>query len=413
MTGMSTGEAVRSALQALRANPLRSALTMLGIFIGVAAVIAMVAIGAGARAMVLEQIRSLGSNIMIVLPGNVTSGGVRLGSGARATLTIDDAIALEKEIPSVQIAAPQVRGGSQVVAGNLNWSTVVQGVVPGFFEAREWDVTNGRLFLPEEIDRRAQVALLGQTVARSLFDESDPVGQSIRIRNVPFTVIGVLAGKGQTTFGTDQDDVVMVPLGTARQRVFGVNRANARSVGSILIKVVEGDDMAQAEEDIRSLLRQRHRLQASEDDDFFVRNLSEVAATRDASSRTLALLLAAVAAVSLAVGGIGIMNIMLVSVTERTREIGVRLAVGARPRDIRGQFLIEATTLSVLGGAAGAALGIGAAIIIASFAGWPTLVQPESIALAIGFSGLVGIFFGFYPAQRAARLDPIEALRHE
>jgi putative ABC transport system permease protein len=413
MTGMSYGEAVRSALQALRANPLRSALTMLGIFIGVAAVIAMVAIGAGARAMVLEQIRSLGSNIMIVLPGNVTSGGVRLGSGARATLTIDDAIALEKEIPSVQIAAPQVRGGSQVVAGNLNWSTVVQGVVPGFFEAREWDVTNGRLFLPEEIDRRAQVALLGQTVARSLFDESDPVGQSIRIRNVPFTVIGVLAGKGQTTFGTDQDDIVMVPLGTARQRVFGVNRANARSVGSILIKVVEGDDMAQAEEDIRSLLRQRHRLQASEDDDFFVRNLSEVAATRDASSRTLALLLAAVAAVSLAVGGIGIMNIMLVSVTERTREIGVRLAVGARPRDIRGQFLIEATTLSVLGGAAGAALGIGAAIIIASFAGWPTLVQPESIALAIGFSGLVGIFFGFYPAQRAARLDPIEALRHE
>jgi putative ABC transport system permease protein len=413
MTGMSYGEAMRSALSALRANPLRSALTMLGIFIGVAAVIAMVAIGAGARAMVLEQIRSLGSNIMIVLPGNVTSGGVRLGSGARATLTIDDAIALEKEIPSVQIAAPIVRGGSQIVAGNLNWSTVVQGVVPGFFEAREWDVTSGRLFLPEEIDRRAQVALLGATVARSLFDESDPVGQSIRIRNVPFTVIGVLAGKGQTTFGTDQDDIVMVPLGTARQRVFGVNRANARSVGSILIKVVEGDDMAQSEEDIRSLLRQRHRLQASEDDDFFVRNLSEVAATRDASSRTLALLLAAVAAVSLAVGGIGIMNIMLVSVTERTREIGVRLAVGARPRDIRGQFLIEATTLSVLGGAAGAALGIGAAIVIASFAGWPTLVQPESIALAIGFSGLVGIFFGFYPAQRAARLDPIEALRHE
>ena len=413
MTGMSYGEAVHSALAALRANPLRSALTMLGIFIGVAAVIAMVAIGAGARAMVLEQIRSLGSNIMIVLPGNVTSGGVRLGSGARATLTIDDAIALEKEIPAVQIAAPVIRGGSQVVAGNLNWSTVVQGVVPGFFEAREWDATNGRLFLPEEVERRAQVAVLGVTVARSLFDEADPVGQSIRIRNVPFTVVGVLQGKGQTTFGQDQDDIVMVPLGTARQRVFGVNRANARSVGSILIKVAEGDDMAQAEEDIRALLRQRHRLQASEDDDFFVRNLSEVAATRDASSRTLALLLAAVAAVSLAVGGIGIMNIMLVSVTERTREIGVRLAVGARPRDIRGQFLIEATTLSVLGGAAGAALGIGAAIMIASFAGWPTLVQPESIVLAIGFSGLVGIFFGFYPAQRAARLDPIEALRHE
>ena len=410
---MSTGEAVRSALAALRANPLRSALTMLGIFIGVAAVIAMVAIGAGARAMVLEQIRSLGSNIMIVLPGNVTSGGVRLGAGASARLTLDDAAELEQEIPAVQIAAPVVRGSQQVVAGNLNWSTVVQGVVPGFFEAREWDVTQGRLFLPEEIDRRAQVALLGLTVARTLFDESDPVGQSIRIRNVPFTIIGVLAPKGQTTFGQDQDDIVMLPFGTARQRIFGVSRANARNVGSILIKIREGDDMAQAEDDMRALLRQRHRLQAKQDDDFIVRNLTEIAATRDASSRTLALLLAAVAAVSLAVGGIGIMNIMLVSVTERTREIGVRLAVGARPRDIRGQFLIEATTLSVLGGAAGAALGIAAAVVIASFAGWPTLVQPESIALAIGFSGLVGIFFGFYPAQRAARLDPIEALRHE
>jgi putative ABC transport system permease protein len=413
MTGMSYAEALRSALTALRANPLRSALTMLGIFIGVAAVIAMVAIGAGARAMVLEQIRSLGSNIMIVLPGNVTSGGVRLGAGASARLTLDDAAALEQEIPAVQIAAPVVRGSQQVVAGNLNWSTVVQGVVPGFFEAREWDVTQGRLFLPEEIDRRAQVALLGLTVARTLFDESDPVGQSIRIRNVPFTIIGVLAPKGQTTFGQDQDDIVMLPFGTARQRIFGVSRANARNVGSILIKIREGDDMAQAEDDMRALLRQRHRLQANQDDDFIVRNLTEIAATRDASSRTLALLLAAVAAVSLAVGGIGIMNIMLVSVTERTREIGVRLAVGARPRDIRGQFLIEATTLSVLGGAAGAALGIGAAVVIASFAGWPTLVQPESIVLAIGFSGLVGIFFGFYPAQRAARLDPIEALRHE
>ncbi|HEX2116501.1 MAG TPA: ABC transporter permease [Alphaproteobacteria bacterium] len=413
MTGMSYAESVRSALTALRANPLRSALTMLGIFIGVAAVIAMVAIGAGARAMVLEQIRSLGSNIMIVMPGNVTAGGVRLGAGASARLTLDDAAALEQEIPAVQIAASIVRGSQQVVAGNLNWSTVVQGVVPGFFEAREWDVSSGRLFLPEEIDRRAQVALLGQTVARTLFDESDPVGQSIRIRNVPFTIIGVLAPKGQTTFGQDQDDIVMLPFGTARHRIFGVNRANARNVGTIVIKIREGDDMAQAEDDMRALLRQRHRLQANQDDDFIIRNLTEIAATRDASSRTLALLLAAVAAVSLAVGGIGIMNIMLVSVTERTREIGVRLAVGARPRDIRSQFLIEATTLSVLGGAAGAVLGIGAAVAIASVAGWPTLVQPGSVALAIGFSGLVGIFFGFYPAQRAARLDPIEALRHE
>jgi putative ABC transport system permease protein len=413
MTGMSYGEAVRSALQALRANPLRSALTMLGIFIGVAAVIAMVAIGAGARARVLEQIRSLGSNLMVVYPGNVTTGGVRLGAGASARLTIDDALALEKEIPAVQIAAPTVRGWNQVVAGNLNWYTPVQGNDLGYFELREWDVASGRLFLPEEVDRRAQVVVLGETVARALFDEADAVGQTVRVRNVPFTVVGVLARKGQTTTGQDQDDMVMMPLGTARQRIFGVSRANARNVGAIFIKVREGDDMAQAEDDMRALLRQRHRLQANQDDDFQVRNLSEIAATRDASSRTLALLLAAVAAVSLAVGGIGIMNIMLVSVTERTREIGVRLAVGARPRDIRGQFLIEATTLSVLGGIAGATLGVGAAFAIAAFAGWPALIQPESIALAIGFSGLVGIFFGFYPAQRAARLDPIEALRHE
>jgi putative ABC transport system permease protein len=370
MTGMSYAEAVRSALAALRANPLRSALTMLGIFIGVAAVIAMVAIGAGARAMVLDQIRSLGSNIMIVLPGNVTQGGVRLGAGASARLTIDDALALEQEIPAVQIAAPVVRGSSQIVAGNLNWSTVVQGVVPGFFEAREWDAAQGRLFLPEEIDRRAQVVVLGETVARVLFDESDPLGQMIRVRNVPFTVVGVLARKGQTSFGTDQDDIIMMPFGTARQRIFGTSRANARNVGSIVIKIRDGDDMGQAEDDMRALLRQRHRLQANQEDDFLVRNLTEIAATRDASSRTLALLLAAVAAVSLAVGGIGIMNIMLVSVTERTREIGVRLAVGARPRDIRGQFLIVATTLSVLGGVAGVVLGVGAAFAIASFGGW-------------------------------------------
>jgi len=411
---MSVLEALRTALAALRTNPLRSALTMLGIFIGVAAVIAMVAVGSGARLQVMEQIRSLGSNLIIVLPGTVTSGGARLGAGSRSTLTEDDAAAMEREIPAVQLAAPVVRGSAQVVSGNANWSTVVLGVTPDFLIAREWEIASGRGFLAEEMRGAGKVALLGETVVRSLFeDEGDPVGQLVRIRNTPFTVVGVLARKGQNSAGQDQDDMILMPLSTAKQRVLGFSRASARSVGSLLVKIREGEDMAAAEAQMRELLRQRHRLKANQPDDFMTRNLTEIAATRDASSRTLALLLAAVAAVSLLVGGIGIMNIMLVSVTERTREIGLRLAVGARRRDILRQFLIEATTLAVIGGVLGVVLGLGAAFGIARFAGWPTLIQPEAILLAVCFSGLVGIFFGFYPARRAARLDPIEALRHE
>jgi len=405
-------DAIISALDALRLHKLRSALTMLGIIIGVAAVIAMVAVGGGAREQVVAQIRSLGANLLIVMPGNVTLGGVRLGSGAAASLTDEDSAAIIKEVPAVQATAPYVRGNVQLIASGMNWATVLFGVDLGWFEAREWDVDSGRVFEPEEISRGAQVALVGQTVVRNLYGGLDPVGQELRIRNVPFRVVGVMAKKGQSTWGQDQDDVVLIPLHTARQRVLGRNQANARAIGSIYVKVSEGENLSMAEEDVKALLRQRHRMQPGQDDDFSVRNLADIAATREASARTLALLLAAVAGVSLAVGGIGIMNIMLVSVTERTREIGLRLAVGARQRDILRQFLFEATGLAAIGGAIGVVLGVGAAYVISNAAGWPLLIQPGSIVIAVTFSALVGVFFGWYPALRASRLDPIEALRH-
>ncbi len=410
---MGLGEAFASALSAIAANPLRAALTMLGIVIGTAAVIATVAVGAGAREIVLTQIRSLGSNLIIVLPGAQSAGGVRTGTGFTQSLTYDDATAILREIPAVSLAVPGVRTTQQVVAGGANWSTVIQGTTNDLLAAREWDIAAGRAWTPEEEAGAAKVALLGETAAASLFADGDPVGMQIRIRNVPFTVIGLLARKGQATTGQDQDDTVLIPFWTARRSIIGASRANARAVGTILLKVHEGEDMAVAEEDLRALLRQRHRLAATEPDDFSLRNLSEIAATRDASARTLALLLSSVATVSLLVGGIGIMNIMLVSVTERTREIGLRLAVGARRRDILRQFLLEAVTLSLIGGLAGIAFGVGAAHLVAASAGWPVLIEPKAILLAVGFSGLVGVFFGFYPARRAATLAPIAALRRE
>jgi putative ABC transport system permease protein len=409
---MSLVDAILSALDALRLHKLRSALTMLGIIIGVAAVIAMVAVGGGAREQVVAQIRSLGANLLIVMPGNVTQSGVRLGAGAASTLTDEDSAAIMKEIPTVQVAAPFVRGGAQIIAAGVNWATTVYGVDLGWFEAREWEVEEGRAFEPEELARGAQVALLGQTVARTLFPDTSAVDQIIRVRNVPVRVVGVMTKKGQSSFGQDQDDVMFVPLITGRTRIIGRNLAKGRSVGAIYVKVRDGESLSMAENDVKALLRQRHRLQPGQDDDFSVRNLAEIAATREASARTLALLLAAVAGVSLAVGGIGIMNIMLVSVTERTREIGLRLAVGARQRDILRQFLFEATGLAVIGGAVGVAFGMAAAYATARWAGWPLLIEPRSVVLAVAFSGLVGVFFGWYPAMRASRLDPIEALRH-
>ena len=406
-------EAVRSALSAIGTNALRSLLTMLGIVIGVAAVIAMVAIGAGARNLVDRQIRSLGANLAIVTPGNVTQGGARLGAGASSTLTDEDAGAIRREIEGVTAAAPFVQGRAQIVAGASNWNTTVYGVDLDWSAAREWEVETGRGFEPDEMRRGEIVALLGQTVARSLFGDEDPLDRVIGVRSVPFRVIGVMASKGQSAFGQDQDDVVFVPLDAARRRVIGRNYAKDRSVMSVFVKFDREEDIAPGIQQATALLRQRHRLAPEQEDDFSIRNLTEIANTAGAAAKTLALLVAGVAAVSLVVGGIGIMNIMLVSVTERTREIGLRLAVGARPRDILAQFLIEATTLATIGGAVGVALGVGAAHAIAQGAGWPLLVSVEAVAIAVAFSALVGIFFGLYPAQRAARLDPIEALRRE
>jgi putative ABC transport system permease protein len=409
---MSLLDSILSALDALRLHKLRSALTMLGIIIGVAAVIAMIAVGGGAREQVVAQIRSLGANLLLVTPGNVTQTGVRLGAGAASTLTDDDAAAIAREMPAVQVSAPFVRGTAQIVASGANWASLIFAVDLGWFEAREWDVQQGRLFEPDEVSRGVLVAVIGQTVAANLFPDGDPVGQTVRVRNVPFRIVGVLARKGQSTWGQDQDDVVILPLAAGRGRVIGRNMAKARSVGAIYIKVRDGESLSQAEADVKALLRQRHRLQPHQEDDFNVRNLAEIAATREASARTLALLLAAVAGVSLAVGGIGIMNIMLVSVTERTREIGLRLAVGARQRDVMRQFLFEATGLAIIGGAIGIIIGMGAAYATAQWAGWPLLIEPRAVILAVAFSGLVGVFFGWYPAMRASKLDPIEALRH-
>ena len=410
---MSVWQSVRIAVRSLRVNKLRSALTMLGIIIGVSAVIAMVGVGAGAQARVAEQIQSLGSNLIIALSGSATAGGSRLGTGSQLTISEDDANAIAREIPSVQVAASSVRGSAQVVYGNLNWSTVIQGVTPVYFEARDWPVVDGRQISAEDVDGATKVALVGQTTALNLFGEAESVGQIIRIKKVPFTVIGMLDRKGQSSWGQDQDDVILIPISTAKKKVLGTSQANPRAVGSISIKIRAGEDMAEAESQIRALLRQRHRLQPFQEDDFWLRNLSEVLQTQEESSKVMTYLLAAIASVSLLVGGIGIMNIMLVSVTERTREIGLRMAVGARRRHILLQFLIEAVTLSLIGGIVGIAFGLGGSRAISYFAEWRTLVAPGAIVLAFGFAAGIGIFFGFYPARKASRLDPIEALRYE
>jgi putative ABC transport system permease protein len=404
---------LRVALAALRVNKLRSALTMLGIIIGVAAVIAMIGVGSGAQARVEDQIKALGSNLIVIFSGNVTSGGARMGAGTQLTISEDDAYALQREIPNVEASAPQLRGSGQVVYGNSNWATSVLGVTPEYLVARSWAVVSGKGIEQGDVDSAAKVVLLGLTVARNLFGEADPVGETVRIRRVPHTVIGVLERKGQSMLGQDQDDIVLIPISTARKRVLGGTQVKSRNVQSISVKVRDGANLAATEQDVRELLRQRHRLQPGQDDDFFVRNLAEVLATQEASSRVLAMLLAAIASVSLVVGGIGIMNIMLVSVTERTREIGLRMAVGARGNDILLQFLAEAVTLAVIGGLAGIGLGLGASFAVGHFTGWRVDTELRAIVLAVGFAGAIGVFFGFYPARKAARLVPIEALRHE
>ncbi|RJQ60898.1 MAG: FtsX-like permease family protein [Desulfobacteraceae bacterium] len=401
------------AIRSLRSNILRSALTTLGIIIGVGAVIVMVSVGNGTKAQVNRLIESLGANIMMIRPGSSRLGGVRGGAGTMPSLTQDDASAIQKEIPYVAAAAPLVDGSVQVVAGNLNWATSAQGITQEYIVAREWKVEKGRLFDASEVKNAAKVALLGKTVAENLFNDQDPVGQPLRIQKVPFTVIGVLASKGQTGQGRDQDDVVMIPLSTAKKRVLGGRNLNGKLVDTILVKVRSADEVPQAEEALKEFLRRRHRIRPGKPDDFRIRNLAEMLNTRADSSRALSLLLMSVASISLIVGGIGIMNMMLVSVTERTREIGLRMAVGATGRDILAQFLIESIVLSLTGGLIGAILGIGGSVGMASLSQWPAIIDSKSVLLAFGFSAAVGIFFGYYPARKASRLDPIDALRHE
>ncbi len=410
---MNLSDAGLSALRSLRANKMRSALTTLGIIIGVGAVITMLAVGEGARRQVAEQLKSLGSNTLVIFPGTVTSSGVRLGSGSRDTLTENDAQAILDEVPRVLAAAPGMRTSGQLVNGNLNWSSYIYGVGADYLTAREWRIARGRAFDEGEMRSGEKVALVGQTVADMLFGGTDPTGQTIRVKNVPFTIVGLLEPKGQNLGGQDQDDVVLIPINTARGRIIGRYQGRLRSVGHVYVKMVDGADMQDAVVKIQDLLRQRHRITPDKDDDFNIRNLSEVVQAEQEASKTLSSLLAAIASVSLLVGGIGIMNIMLVSVTERTREIGIRMAVGARPQDILAQFLSEAIILSLIGALAGVALGVGGSLALAKWAEWNVAIQADAVILAVAAASIVGIFFGWYPARKAARLAPIDALRYD
>jgi putative ABC transport system permease protein len=402
---------LKISLRALRVNKMRSALTMLGIIIGVGAVIAMLAVGTGASERISQQISSIGSNLIIILPGSTTSGGLRMGMGSQPTLTKDDADAIQKECSAIQDVAPVLNGAAQIVYGNQNWSTGVYGTTPGMLNIRDWPLASGRPFTEQDVRSATKVCLLGQTVMENLFGSIDPIGQVIRIKKVPFTVIGILDRKGQSPQGQDQDDTVYIPVTTAQKKIFGTTFPGM--VRSIMVRARSAEDMDPAEKQINELLRQRHHIGPKKDNDFTVRNLTQIMQVREESSKVFTLLLGAIASVSLLVGGIGIMNIMLVSVTERTREIGIRMAVGAKTWDIRLQFIIEALTLSLIGGVVGIISGVSGSKILSAVAGWSTIVSPLSIILAFGFSGLVGIFFGFYPAYKASLLNPIDALRYE
>jgi len=411
---MNTLESMRVALGALRANKLRSGLTMLGIIIGVAAIVCVESVGAGARAEVSEKIRTLGANLLLVMPGAPRSGAVRLETGAMATLTEDDAATILRQVPSVQVAAPLLSRSKHLVAGDRNWVSLVAGINPDYLVAREWRISSGRLFAPSELDWSAKVAIVGTVIEDELFPGRSAVGETLRIGDVPFTIIGVLDKKGLGAAGRSQDDVVFIPLTTAKSRVLGAVRGNSReSLDFVSIKVSDADAIDVAKQEIEALLRQRHRIRGDAASDFTIDNPADVLTAREGAVRVLDLLLLAVASVSLLVGGISIMNIMIVSVTERTREIGLRMAIGARGADIAFQFLVEALAIAFVGGMLGSLLGTIAAVAIALEANWPVLISPWTILLSFGFSGFIGAIFGLYPAHRAAQLDPIVALRFE
>jgi putative ABC transport system permease protein len=399
---------IKIAFRALRRNKLRTILTMLGIIIGVGAVIAMVALGKAAKAQVEARIAALGQNVIMVFSGSVNRSGVFSGFGGAGTLTVDDATAIQNEVPNVVAVSPEVRSGAQIAAGENNWSTQVMGEDVDYLTIRVWDIAEGAMFTEADVRSAAKVCVLGKTTADKLFLGESPVGQNIRIKNVPVKVLGVLKAKGVSMMGSDQDDTVIVPYTTGMKRFAGVTMLR-----NINVSAANAGQLADVQNAIADLLRQRHRIQPGRDDDFILRNQKEIAEAQTATTDVMTALLAGVATISLLVGGIGIMNIMLVSVTERTREIGIRMAVGARGRDILLQFLIEAVTLSSIGGALGIALGIGGAKMLTLIKHWPTLVSTNSIIIAFVFSAAVGIFFGFYPARKASQLDPIEALRYE
>jgi len=398
---------LKVGMKAIARNKMRSALTALGIIIGVACVIAMIGVGQGSQASIQSQISALGTNFLMIFPGVATQSGARIFTG-QSTITDDDVAAVGAECPAVAYVTPVSRTAAQVVASNLNWGTSIQGVGVQWPFVRSWNVEKGAFFSDSDVRAAAKVCLLGSTVADALFEGQDPVGQTVRIKNFPFRVVGVLETKGGNTMGQDQDDVVVAPYTTVMRLLKGSTK-----IDMFMASAVSQAAVPEAQKQIEALLRQRHRLQPGQDSDFMIRSQQEIAQTADETSRTLSVLLASAASISLLVGGIGIMNIMLVSVTERTREIGIRMAIGAKGRDILTQFLIEALTLSIAGGAIGIALGLGASRFLAWKAHWPILLSPAAIALAFGFSAAIGIFFGFYPARKASLLDPIDALRYE